>query len=635
MTGLKIFSGIVIVVILSFFIASFTTLVSIPGEEKIPTGEKRNQALYVTMHDGVKLAIDIWLPADLKNGQKIPAVINSTRYGRAEEIGPLQRGLYAFGIINLDKEIPEFPIRLFNENQYAYIKVDVRGTGASFGIHESEWSKKEVADYGEIIDWVSKQAWSNGRVGTIGVSYAGNTAELACVSNHPALKVVAPLYDDFDPQYGLIQPGGVINLYIDIWSEMVSMLDNNDVCGLAEAKGLKCFITKMMTPGMKPVDKDKNKALLKAAVKEHTRNANVGENMKSVLFRDDTIGKTNYLMKDISPYGLSDKIEYSHVPMIVWSGWLDAATADGTLSRFLTFTNPQQIVIGPYSHGGHFDTDPFHDPNYPVSPSSDEQVMSIIKQFDSQLKKEKSDSIKSYIRYYTMGENAWRETTVWPPDYVDTVSYYFNKDGVLSRNKPTETTDFDTYNVDFSASTGETNRWFTNLGGDDVVYPDRKEEDKKLLSYTTLPFDTNIEITGSIIVSLQLASTYTDGAVFAYLEDVAPDGRVTYITEGMLRAIHRKISEDPEPYVMLGPNHSFNRKDALPLVPGEISDISLKLYATSVQIKAGHSIRISLAGADKSIFNRYPAEGSPVWKIYRNSNHISKVLFPMRKLNSK
>jgi hypothetical protein len=140
-----------------------------------------------------------------------------------------------------------------------------------------------------------------------------------------------------------------------------------------------------------------------------------------------------------------------------------------------------------------------------------------------------------------------------------------------------------------------------------------------------------INITGSIIVNLQVASSETDGAFFAYLEDVAPNGDVTYITEGMLRAIHRKISEDPEPYVLLGPNHSFKRKDAAQLISGEITDISFKLFATSVQIKKGHSIRISLAGADQSIFTRFPKEGSPIWKVYRNSSHISSVTFPIRK----
>lgn len=629
--GLQIISAIIIIFIALFVIASFTSLLSIPGEEKILNGEKRNQALYIEMSDGVKLAVDIWFPSNLQKGQKIPTIMHSTRYGRAYEVGPLQRGLHAFGITSLANKLPILPAKVLNENGYALVMVDVRGTGASYGLHDNEWNRNEVKDYGEVIDWISKQKWSNGKVGTIGVSYAGNTAELASVSNHPALKIIAPLYNDFDPQYGLVQPGGVINKYIDMWSAQVSMMDQNDICGLAESEGFNCFITKLSVPGVKPVDEDSSRELLKAAVAEHKENAIIGDNMKSVVFRDDTIGKTAYQMKDISPFGMVDKIESSAVPMIIWSGWLDAATSDGTLSRFLTFSNKQQVVIGPYSHGGYFDTNPYLEASTPVSPSPEGQLLKKIEIFDKFLKEEDTYSMNSSILYFTMGENVWRGTNIWPPDYVENVAYYFNKDNVLSQNKPSEIEGSDSYEVDFTTTTGMQNRWFTNMHGDDVVYLDRKEEDKKLLNYTTPILESDVEITGSIIVKLQVSSTYNDGAFFAYLEDVAPNGRVTYITEGMLRALHRKISDDPEPYVMIGPNHSFNKKDAMPLVPGEVSEIKFKLFATSVQIKKGHRIRISLAGADDSIFSRFPKKGTPVWQVQRNTNHISSVTFPMRK----
>lgn len=115
-----------------------------------------------------------------------------------------------------------------------------------------------------------------------------------------------------------------------------------------------------------------------------------------------------------------------------------------------------------------------------------------------------------------------------------------------------------------------------------------------------------------------------------YLEDVAPDGRVTYITEGILRAIHRKISPEEPPYVHLGPYHSFTRADAEPLVPGEITEISFNLYATSALISKGHRIRIALAGHDASIFARYPEEGTPVWTLQHNSLYPSNIELPMK-----
>jgi uncharacterized protein len=62
------------VIIISGFAAE------IPGEKKLAGGMQRNIARYVTMPDGTKIAVDIWLPADYKVGQKLPAIIHSTRY---------------------------------------------------------------------------------------------------------------------------------------------------------------------------------------------------------------------------------------------------------------------------------------------------------------------------------------------------------------------------------------------------------------------------------------------------------------------------------------------------------------------------------------------------------------------------
>jgi len=120
-----------------------------------------------------------------------------------------------------------------------------------------------------------------------------------------------------------------------------------------------------------------------------------------------------------------------------------------------------------------------------------------------------------------------------------------------------------------------------------------------------------------------------DGAFHVYLEDVAPDGRVTYVTEGILRAIHRQVSDEEPLYAVLGPYHSFERADAAPLVPGEVAEIRFNLYATSVLVREGHRIRIAVAGHDASPFARYPAEGTPVLSVQRNNIYPSHVELPM------
>jgi putative CocE/NonD family hydrolase len=121
-------------------------------------------------------------------------------------------------------------------------------------------------------------------------------------------------------------------------------------------------------------------------------------------------------------------------------------------------------------------------------------------------------------------------------------------------------------------------------------------------------------------------STQSDGAFLVYLEDVAPDGKVTYITEGQLRGVMRRETETPPSYKKLGPHRSELRADALPLVPGEVAELSFELWATSVLIREGHSLRIAVAGADKDSFLRYPRDGGvPTITVERNSVYPSHI----------
>ena len=107
---------------------------------------------------------------------------------------------------------------------------------------------------------------------------------------------------------------------------------------------------------------------------------------------------------------------------------------------------------------------------------------------------------------------------------------------------------------------------------------------------------------------------------------------MTYVDEGLLRVIDRK-EVDPKslPYKPLGPAHSFMRKDAEPLTPGEAARIRFALYPTSVLLRKGHRIRVALGGADASVFQRYPADGTPTWKIYRDAQRASFIDLPVRR----
>jgi predicted acyl esterase len=171
---------------------------------------------------------------------------------------------------------------------------------------------------------------------------------------------------------------------------------------------------------------------------------------------------------------------------------------------------------------------------------------------DGYLKNQTEPPPKRVIRYYTLGERSWHTTTTWPPPGLTTQRWFFGANGSLARTQPSDADGADRYAVDFAATSGPLNRWHTQAGSD-VVYPNRAAADKKLLTYTSAPLARALEITGHPIVSLEVTSTASDGAFIVYLEDVAPNGRVTYITEGELRGLDRRTSTAQPPFPAFGP----------------------------------------------------------------------------------
>jgi putative CocE/NonD family hydrolase len=133
------------------------------------------------------------------------------------------------------------------------------------------------------------------------------------------------------------------------------------------------------------------------------------------------------------------------------------------------------------------------------------------------------------------------------------------------------------------------------------------------------------------VITLEVASTHKDGNFIVYLEDVSPDGRVTYVTEGQLRALHRKLSNETPPYRTTYPYRTFARKDALPLVPGRLATLTFQLQATSVLFTAGHRVRIALAGADKGTFLRIPSadQGDVTLHVARGGSSSSFIDLPV------
>jgi len=620
--------GFGLTLVAALAVVILTARTKLPGELVTPAGIRQSTSQYVKMRDGVEIAVNVSVPADLRPGERTPVLMRTTRYWRASQIGWTLRMLIAIHQANRPDETEDRQTAYFNQRRFAVLAVDARGSGASGGNRKMEWSPEEVADMDEVAAWAAKQPWSNGRVGTFGISYDGNTAELAAATNQPAIKAVMPMYDNFDVLWA-IQSGGVAQAdLLKEWSVVNAALDRDDVCGGQEDKGWACWRDRLLAPGVRRVDADPYGIHLAELIQQH-RNVNVAEAVDKVEFRDDPAGA--FHLSDISPSGLRAKIEASKVPMMIWGGWLDGGGGADALTRYLNFSNPQVVIIGPLSHGGDFNVDPFATAHSPAEPTAERQLAMQADFFDRTLRGEAQQPIESSILYYTMGEAKWHTTKTWPPQGLSIERLYLGEHNTLTATPPSAANASDAYNVDFTASTGKQSVWATGYGGGDVVYPDRAEEDKKLLVYNSAPLETDLEITGSPVLTIEMSTDTTDGAVHAYLEDLSPEGRVTYIDEGMLRLIDRKVV-DPKtlPYQPLGPAHSFLRKDAEPMMPREPAHISFSLYPTSVLLRRGHRIRIALAGADAGIFRRYPRERTSNWNVYRDAARASLIELPVR-----
>ena len=164
------------------------------------------------------------------------------------------------------------------------------------------------------------------------------------------------------------------------------------------------------------------------------------------------------------------------------------------------------------------------------------------------------------------------------------------------------------HRVDVTTSTGATNRWLAIDLGRAPAYPDRKHADDSLLTFTSGPLPADVHVLGFPVVTMRLATSGTDGAVYVYLEDVDPGGDVSYLTEGCLRFLHRRTTGPAEP-VRLGVPRTFARSDALRVVPGNPMDLTVQLLPVSAVVPAGHRVRVAIAGHDASCFTRYgPAE---------------------------
>jgi putative CocE/NonD family hydrolase len=303
-----------------------------------------------------------------------------------------------------------------------------------------------------------------------------------------------------------------------------------------------------------------------------------------------------------------------------------AGFANGAIARFLSLANKQQhLLLGPWDHGARTNVSPFRDavePRFNV-------LAEVLRFFDQYLMgRDTGLSAEQPVHYFAMREEAWHAASSWPPVGESKV-LAFAEDHKLAAAAAGEGAD--DYRSDFSLGTGSNTR-HERLAAENTqdYYGDWHGRDAGMLSYTSAPLAQDAEVSGHVVVDLWLASSEGDAAVHVYLSEVEPDGTTRYVTEGVLRAIHRKEVK-PEPKQNWSwPFHTFARADAQPMPKGKPERLRFALIPTSWTFARGSRVRISIAGADVDHYAQVPHGRPPLLTVRRGGAMASAVTLPWR-----
>lgn len=579
-------------------------------------------SFYLTMRDGTKLAADLYLPKGLKADTQIPVILYLTRYVRSFE------PRFPFNIISktIFGQIARQEIKFFTSYGYAVMVVDVRGTGASFGTRHMEFSPEEVEDGSEIVDWITAQQWSNGKVGSTGISYLGTTAEMLLVNQHPAVKACIPRSSIFDLYNDIVQPGGVRQgVFIEVWRDTTHSLDKNELGYIGKA-------AQLLIKNPKPVAGDKKRDLYEAAKKQHEGNFDIFSGIKKIQFRDEPHPDLGRSIDQFSVHHYKDRIENSGTAIYRIGGWYDGALANSAIKGYLSTKNSVKLIVGPWDHG----------PAQHISPFAPDKHLKfdvhteMLRFFDYHLKGiENGIMDEPPVTYYAMGKEEWRYSHDWPVKKARNETYYLSADQTLQPDSTKIISGSVNHRIDPEAGTSGGARWnsltIKYRFEKQIGYPDWTRRSEKYVQFTSEPLHTAAELTGHPVADLFVASDAKDLQLFVYLDSVDEQGNSTYITEGQFRAIHRKISEEPAPYPMFGPYHTFKSSDATDWNPNQAGSLHFELIPTSHLIPKGHRLRVCIGGADIDHFHPLddPASNPEQVQVFCGDGSPSRIIVPL------
>jgi uncharacterized protein len=559
----------------------------------------RRESRYVAMRDSVRLAVDIYRPTrqGVVHDEALPVVWTHHRYNRAFMKGDtLVDYLHGFGS----------GVEQLVRHGYVVAAVDARGAGASFGTQQGFFMPAESRDAYEVTEWLAAQPWSSGKIGMIGRSYLGITQLFAAAQAPPHLVAIFPEMYVFE-WYPFIYPGGVFrDDFFTQWQRLTLGLDS----------GRRFTWGPLQFDGVAPVEGPLGLAQRDSAIVAHRANRDMLEMWRGVPYRDSRDSASGQpIHHERGPATYLPEINRSKVAVYGLAGWFDAFPRDAFLWH-ANLTVPRKLVVGPWFHG--------ETHGFDLATERRRWFDHWLKGIDNGIMREPP------IRYFVVDaptDSAWRSSRTWPVSGAVATTYHFGAGAADGRRLARTRGDdgADTLQVDTSATLGPGTRWSNTYGGE-KGYPDLAANDARGLHYTTEPLAAPVEVIGHPVVHLWVTSSAQDVDAFVYLEDVAPDGRSTYVTEGVLRASHRRLSAPP--YRAFGlPWTRSHAVDVRPL-PSSPTELTFDLLPTAKRFRAGHRIRVTVQGADRDT-HRHVAHGAPTVVLHRDQRRASRIVLPI------
>jgi uncharacterized protein len=539
--------------------------------------ETSTATFYLPMRDGVRLAMRIDRPArDGKPAEgKFPVIWHAQMVADA----------------SASSTIPAYDLGKFHalaRHGYVVVQVARRGFGQSFGARRGYHDRNEAQDAYEITQWLATQPWSDGRIGIYGCSNTGDAAMHAMTMRPPALKAVFAGCFSWH-KYDAFRRGGIFAQW---------------------GTGPTRTIEEEMK--VRPVDDDADKVLLRQAVEEHQRSTPLFDLWQGLPYRDSyspLVASRFWQEGSVANY--RDQMQRSGAALYIMGGWHDELRDQGTIA-FLNLPG-SRLLLGPWTH--------CRNDGFALLEEAHRFFDQYVKGIDRGMAGEPR------VHYFTINAvpgTEWRSAATWPLPGTRHERSFLTAAGALSPRKPTTSAASANFTVKYDVACPGAN---TPLTQGPFAQPCHIAGAGR--SFTQPPVSQDTEVTGHATADLWIAADARDANIFAYLEDVSPDGNVRVITEGRLKASLRATTAAPWRMPDDIPWHRAFTEDVAPLDPGRPVQLRFDFMPTSYVIKARHRVRVTLTGADARERDRDTGALATRISIYADRDHPSSVTLPI------